>query len=76
MAHRMARPVAAGLDESEQRPSRGARTCWLLLHDAGVSSRTPLTPARDDDLRVSVRDRVGALSDVGTGVPEAARDSG
>ena len=38
-----------GLDASEQRPRRGARTCLLLLStDASVSPRAQLTPARDD----------------------------
>ena len=35
LAHRLARPLAAESDESEQRPTRGARTCWLLLHGCG-----------------------------------------
>ena len=49
LAHRFERPLAAEMDESEQRPTQGARTCWLLLStDAGVSARTQLTPARDE----------------------------
>ena len=49
LTQRVAGPLAAELDESEQRPTRGARTCWLLLStDAGVSARTQLTPARDE----------------------------
>jgi hypothetical protein len=41
--------LTAEMDESEQRPTRGARTCWLLLSTgAGVPARTQLTPARDD----------------------------
>ena len=31
LAHRFERPLAAELDESEQWPTRGAGTCWLLL---------------------------------------------
>ena len=42
------------LDETEPRPPRRARTCWLLLStDAGISVRTQLTPARDMDASVS-----------------------
>jgi len=42
--------LAAPSDESEQRPTRGARTCSLLLStDAGVSARTQLTLAWDED---------------------------
>jgi hypothetical protein len=49
LAHLLARPFAAESDESEQRPTRGARICWLLVStDAGVSARKQLTPARDD----------------------------
>src|SRR3954471_23868188 len=43
------------LDETEQRPTRGARPGWLLLStDAGVSARMRLTPARDET-RASAR---------------------
>ena len=42
-------PRAFSCHEREQRPTRGARTCWLLLfHDACVSGRTQLAPAGDD----------------------------
>ena len=47
------------LDESEQRPTRGTGTCWLLLStDAGVSAHTQLTPARDE-----LRERCGTNAD-------------
>jgi hypothetical protein len=41
--------LASPLDESEQRPTRGARTPLAAPStDAGVSARKQLTPARDD----------------------------
>ena len=40
-ALRFERSLTAEMDESEQRPARGARTCWLLLStDAAISART------------------------------------
>jgi hypothetical protein len=64
LAHGFERPLAAGLDESEQRSIRGARGCWLLLStDAGVSARAQLTPARPrrerDRLAIHARARAG-----------------
>jgi hypothetical protein len=44
-AHRLARRLAAESDESEQRPTQGAGTCWLLLFtDAVVSAAVDETP--------------------------------
>ena len=47
-------PLAIELDESEQWPTRRARTFWLLLStDAGVSARTRRTPAPDGGCRTN-----------------------
>jgi hypothetical protein len=44
-AHRFERPLAAELDESEQRPTRGARALLAApFHGSGVSARTQLSP--------------------------------
>jgi hypothetical protein len=51
-------------DEAEQRPTRGARTCWLLPTDAGVSARTQLT-ARSGRASVVSPNGVEALASPG-----------
>ena len=49
LAHRFERPLAAELDESEQRQARGAGTCWLFLSRMRASpplgTRTRCPPA-------------------------------
>jgi len=71
LAHQYERPLAAEMDESEQRQTRGAGTCWLFLStDAGVSARTQLTPARDED-QVSASVGFAPVS-----LPDSSRTSG
>ena len=71
LTQRVAGPLAAELDESEQRQTRGAGTCWLFLStDAGVSARTQLTPARDED-QVSASVGFAPVS-----LPDSSRTSG
>ena len=51
-------------DESEQWPTRRARTCWLLLStDASVAARTQRTPAQDETRQSLARVSAATASD-------------